>query len=162
MTELKLQRGDKLDPDELDWERLQLAADRQTLIDALESDSGLVMYRRASDQLDRLLVAWRHEYDARKFIRRMFRIKNSFKYKAPSDHDRAESREFCIEYIEWFNGLVESLPDESKDIVKREAQSPKDRHRADKWAAKWGKSQRTYYNRLRDVREFLVAAISRK
>lgn len=133
--------------------------ERHLIVEALEADVGLVSHRKMVAILDRSLDAWRRWSSSKSFIYKLLRIKSNSKYRAPSAAGKVDPNDFDEDYLIWFDGLIFSLNPELKSVVRYEVFHRNNRNRADEWAEEWGKSQRTYYNRLRDAREMLITAM---
>ena len=148
-------------------ERLLVATERQVMIDVLEAEPGLVRSRQLLQTLDDVLDAWRHYSNRHVFIKRMFRLVSMIGIVAgPSGtvsfHDGPQKPIYDVAYLDWFDGLIMSLRPEQKSLINYEVFHKKDRRRAEKWARKWGYSQRTYYNRLSETRGQMIMAMVNK
>lgn len=132
---------------------------KDLLIEALENDTGLVSYRRIAPILDRSLRAWSIYTNNKKTISRMLEIKSNSQYRSPSVLADVDVSAFDCDYLEWLDGVIDSLHPESKAVIRYEVFYKDDSRRADKWARDWSMSPRTYYNKLKDLREFLIASL---
>lgn len=147
--------------------------ERELLISALESDENLLKPKQTYKQLDRILKAWASWGNTDNFIRKMFKLGLELpRIKESNDngYDKHETPEFDEGFLNWFDDLVHTLKPQQADLIKGHAKHlimldkvfHGDRKRKERWAKKWGRSQRTYNNQLKAARELLMIGVLKR
>lgn len=144
---------------------LARSIERQIIIDALEGDPALVSCRAMADTLDLLLDEWGYRNNRTRFVKLMFHVGSSISSvckPAPKTFDDQPVKQFTDEFLDWFDGIIESLQPHQKDMIRKQVYHSDDRDRATKWAKEWGLLPNDYYVCAKETRDQLIAVLSSK